>query len=413
MPAPDYQTLSDMSSCMSVSLCPRSTAISRETAVDVTLYDTIAAVPAADWHRFTEHSGPLLQPDYLLLLERTLQSEMEFIYALVRKDQALIGVAYFQVVRFKGTNLTAYFPQDNEGLKNKLINLTKGLVAKIDVPLLVSGNLFITGEQGISFLPQYTVQERSYFLAHTIDHILAQRRHIKAVLMPDMYEPVGDFDEAFLRYHYKRIYVEADMSMRLPQEWHSFDDYLGAITSKYRVRARKILQTSHQLTSRELTADELQENIEKVYQLYRNVADKADFNIARLPKDYYPAQLRQSPDMYKVFGYFLEGRMVGFMTLFILPYKTEVHYCGIDYSINKEHNLYQRMLYDVVKYATEHDLRLLHFGRTAPEVKSTIGAIPQPMYGYLRHRNPLVNALMGLFTGRLKPRHYILRSPFK
>lgn len=413
MPTPDYQTLSDMSSCMSVSLCPRSSAISRETAVAISLYDTIAAVPEADWLRFIGHDQPLLQPAYLQLLERTLTGEMEFLYALIRREGRLIGVSYFQVVRFRGTNLTAYFPQDNEGLKNKLLNLTKGLVAKIDIPLLVSGNLFITGEQGISFLPEFTIQERSYFLSHTIDHILAQRKYIKAVLMPDMYEPVGDFDEAFLTNNYKRIYVEADMSMRLPQEWHSFDDYLAAISSKYRVRAKKIISTSQQLTSRQLTADELEENIERAYQLYRNVADKADFNIARLPKDYYPAQLRQSPDMYKVFGYFLDGRMVGFMSLFILPYKTEVHYCGIDYSVNKEHNLYQRMLYDVVRYATEHDLRLLHFGRTAPEVKSTIGAIPQPMYGYLKHRNPVVNALMGLFTGRLKPRHYVLRSPFK
>jgi hypothetical protein len=71
------------------------------------------------------------------------------------------------------------------------------------------------------------------------------------------------------------------------------------------------------------------------------------------------------------------------------------------------------MLYDIIKYAAEHDLRDLHFGRTAPEVKSTIGAIPHPMYGYLKHKNPLINRFMGLFTGRLKPRDYVLRSPFK
>ena len=117
--------------------------------------------------------------------------------------------------------------------------------------------------------------------------------------------------------------------------------------------------------------------------------------------------------MYKVFGYYLDGVLVGFMSIFILPHKTEVHFCGIDYSINKEHALYQRMLYDTVKYAIENNLRRLHFGRTAPEVKSTIGAIPHPMYGYLHHRNPVINAVMGLFTGRLKPREYILRNPFK
>ena len=101
------------------------------------------------------------------------------------------------------------------------------------------------------------------------------------------------------------------------------------------------------------------------------------------------------------------------MTVFILPNKTEVHFCGIDYSINKDLSLYQRMLYDIIKFATENNLRELHFGRTAPEVKSTIGAIPHPMYGYLKYRNPIINSIMGIFAKRLKPREYILRNPFK
>jgi hypothetical protein len=325
----------------------------------------------------------------------------------------MIGICYFQVVRFKGTNLTAYFPQDNKGIKNKLINLTKGLVAKVDISLLVSGNLFITGEQGISMLSLITELEKSFYLSHTIDHILRERKHIKTVLLPDMYEPSGDFDTAFLQNSYQRIFVEADMSMSLPEDWHSFDDYLAAISSKYRVRAKKILQNSAALTSREFTGEELERQLDRFFELYKAVADKADFNIAKLPKVYYPLQIKLAPDMYKVFGYHLDGKLVGFMTLFILPYKTEVHYCGIDYSINKEHSLYQRMLYDVVKYAIDHNLRNLHFGRTAPEVKSNIGAVPHPMYGYLRHSNPVINAIMGLFTRRLKPRAYTLRNPFK
>ena len=399
---------------MSIEMSDHSTAaVHRDTSVSVSLYDSITAVPQADWMRFIENSNPLLLPSYLKLLEDTLQGEMEFIYALLRKDNALIGVCYFQVVRFLGSNLTAYFPEDDGSLKSRLFNLTKGIVASIDIPILVSGNLFITGEQGVSFLSHYTEIEKSYYLSLTIDHILRERKHIKAVLLPDMYEPQGDFDTAFLQNKYRRIYVEADMSMTLPQHWHSFEDYMAAISSKYRVRAKKILHNSQQLSSHELTGEELDGQLDRFFDLYRSVADKADFNIAKLPKAYYPLQMKLAPDMYKVFGYYLDGKMVGFMSLFILPYKTEVHYCGIDYTINKEYGLYQRMLYDVVKYATEHNLRKLHFGRTAPEVKSTIGAIPHPMYGYVKYRNPLINAIIGIFTSRLKPRHYILRNPFK
>ena len=387
--------------------------ISKFTPASVSLYDSILSVPEADWSQFVKDDNPLLKPSYLKLLEDTLTGEMEFMYAVLRNPDGLLGICYFQVVRFKGTNLTAYFPKDNRGIKNKLLNLTRSLVAMIDMRLLVSGNLFITGEQGISFLSPVTDLEKSFHLAHTIDHIFRVRKYIKAVLLPDMYEPAGDFDTAFLRNKYQRIFVEADMSMTLPHEWKSFDDYMAAISSKYRIRAKKVLQNSHQLTSCELGREELEAQLDRFFELYRAVADKADFNIAKLPKAYYPLQKKLSPDMYKVFGYYLDGRMVGFMSLFILPHKTEVHYCGIDYTINKEHGLYQRMLYDVIRYAAEHNLRKLHFGRTAPEVKSTIGAIPHPMYGYLRHRNRIINSFMGLFTGRLKPREYILRNPFK
>jgi hypothetical protein len=77
---------------------------------------------------------------------------MQFIYALVYKDGSLIGSCYFQIVHFKGTNLTSYFPEaGNNKLKNIVVNLLKAAIAKIDFPLLVSGNLFITGEQGIYY----------------------------------------------------------------------------------------------------------------------------------------------------------------------------------------------------------------------------------------------------------------------
>jgi predicted N-acyltransferase len=228
-----------------------------------------------------------------------------------------------------------------------------------------------------------------------------------------MYEPAGDFDTAFVANQYQQVHVEADMSMVIPANWQTFEDYLQAISSKYRVRAKKIMHTSEALILHELTADDLENEIDRFYYLYRAVADKADFNIAKFPKEYFVAQKRLTPNLYHIFGYYLDGKLVGFMSMFILPHKTEVHYCGIDYTLNKDYALYQRMLYDTVKYAIEHNIRKLHFGRTAPEVKSTIGAIPHPMYGYIKHKNGFINSIMGLFTKRLKPREYILRNPFK
>ena len=403
---------------MDISICGQTLYNDTTAPIEVSLYDTIDSISATDWLRFIPDSNPLLNPSYLRLLESTQKGEMEFMYALLRNADGLLGVCYFQVVHFKGENLVPYFDNiENKGkvgeVLSRLMNGVKSWVAKIDLPLLVSGNLFITGEQGLYFLPHVTEREKSYYLAHTIEYIFQHRSYIKATLLPDMYEPSGDFDVAFRAQHYRRIYVEADMSMQLPSQWHSFDDYLAAISSKYRVRAKKILQTSSSIVHHEMDTTEIIMQEDRLFELYQAVADKADFNIAKFKKEYFALQKELTPDTYKVFGYYLNEQLVGFMSLFILPHKTEVHYCGIDYTINKELALYQRMLYDIVNYATCHQLRRLHFGRTAPEVKSTIGALPQPMYGYVKYRSPIINAFIGIFTSRLKPRNYQLRSPFK
>lgn len=403
---------------MSISIsAAKDLGICKSQAIEVTLYDRISEFPLQDFLRFVPENNALMQPSYLQLLEEKLEGNMQFLYVAIRQEGVLCGIAYFQVVRFTGNNVTAYFPTDfGSGILAKVkaaaVKLSANLVARIDVPILVSGNLFITGEQGLYLSSHFTERERSYYLAATINEILRKRVYLKAVLLPDMYEPAGDFDAAFLD-HYLRIEIESDMNMCLPQTWHSFDDYLMAISSKYRVRAKKILSTTEAITCHEMDAVEIEDRIDRIYELYKIVADKADFNIAKFPGSYYPAQKKVTPEIYRVFGYFLEGRLIGFMSYFVLPYKTEVHYCGIDYEVNKGFPLYQRMLYDTVRFGVENRVRKLHFGRTAPEVKSTIGAVPQAMYGYVKHRNSIVNFVLSLFTSRLKPRTYILRNPFK
>ena len=87
---------------------------------------------------------------------------------------------------------------------------------------------------------------------------------------------------------------------------------------------------------------------------------------------------------------------------------------GMDEGKCKPIHLYQHMLYDVISHGMENRFHRLHFGRTAPEIKSTVGAVPSPMYGYVKHFSPAFNYLMvRTFTARLKPKEYIIRDPFK
>ena len=60
----------------------------------------------------------------------------------------------------------------------------------------------------------------------------------------------------------------------------------------------------------------------------------------------------------------------------------DAHFVGINYEYNREYAVYQRMLYDYIQIAIENRLQQINFGRTASEIKSSVGAEPQNLTIY-------------------------------
>ena len=105
--------------------------------------------------------------------------------------------------------------------------------------------------------------------------------------------------------------------------------------------------------------------------------------------------------------------MVGFKTCFILKNTIEAHFIGLDYTCNKELELYQNILYDYIKITISNNKQQLFLGRTAAEIKSTVGAEAYELKCYIRHRNPLSNRIIKPFVDYLKPAQWVPRNPFK
>jgi predicted N-acyltransferase len=325
---------------------------------------------------------------------------------------------YFQVVMFHASQLINYFPSFAESnyVMKALKAVTEKMLAMMNLKMLVSGNVFMTGENGFYFAHDIDKDTRAKILRKTVNDILNRERSIRAVLVSDLYEPKNEFDKDFKRCGYNEITVESDMSIHLREEWKTFDDYLNALTSKYRVRTKKVftLNEEARVEQRELTLAEVEQYEDRLHALYHKVMANADFKLAELNKQFFAAQKRSLPDNYRVFAYFKDNEMIGFISLFHFGKRMEVHYTGMDAEITKPIHLYQRMMYDMIKQGIEMRVERLHFGRTAPEIKSTIGATPSPMYGYLKHVNPIFNFFVAKpYTANLKPRHYVFRNPFK
>ena len=91
----------------------------------------------------------------------------------------------------------------------------------------------------------------------------------------------------------------------------------------------------------------------------------------------------------------------------------DAHFVGIDYNLNREFAIYQRMLYDYIKVAIDNNLKTLNFGRTASEIKSSVGAEPQDLTIYLRHKKSITNKIIKLFLRRVEPTPFRQNLPFK
>ncbi|MES2622380.1 MAG: GNAT family N-acetyltransferase [Bacteroidota bacterium] len=398
--------------------CPASQEVETIKDFSLEVFDTIENLSELQWNKQIPEANFLMRYDELKLIETTHAGSMQFRYVLAKRDGVTVGAMYFQVVMFHANQLINYFPASAEtnfamkGLKvfsEKLLNL-------INVKLLVSGNVFMTGENGFYFSHDLDKATRAKILRKTTRDILKSDASVKAILISDLYHPKTEFDTDFKKCGYNEIYVESDMSIHLRDEWNTFDDYMKALSSKYRVRAKKvfILCEENGVEKKDLSLDEVKLHEDKLSALYHKVMANADFKLAELSKDFFYAQKRDLPDNYHVYAYFKQGEMIGFISAFQFGKKMEVHYTGMDAEVTKPIHLYQHMMYDMIQLGIEKRAERLHFGRTAPEIKSTIGATPSPMYGYIKHRNSLFNFFVARpYTANLKPKDYVFRNPFK
>ena len=92
----------------------------------------------------------------------------------------------------------------------------------------------------------------------------------------------------------------------------------------------------------------------------------------------------------------------------------DTYFLGYDDVIQKDKMLYLNMLYDMLLYSIRHRFKNIVFGRTALEIKSSIGAKPTEMFGLIKHHNPLINKCVAKLFKYLEPKtEWTARNPFK
>ena len=210
-----------------------------------------------------------------------------------------------------------------------------------------------------------------------------------------------------------RVLTDPDMTLAISSQWTSFEYYTNDLSSKYKKRTRSIFKKGGDLKIKKLSKDDVFSEIDNLKILYENVYNKSSFSGPKFDISIYLEFLNDEFLEFNTYGFFINNTLIGFSSEIITGTTLYSYFIGIDYSYNTKYDLYNRMLYHTLESGIEKHIQQIKFGRTAAEIKSTVGAVPSSSIGAVYIENKLLNLLFKPFIKSIKPKSWVQRSPFK
>ncbi|KIX21920.1 8-amino-7-oxononanoate synthase [Flavobacterium sp. 316] len=378
--------------------------------ISFNIYTEVSTLPS-NWD-IVSSSNHFLQKPYLQVLQNAAPLNMECFYIGVFENSELIGVS---IAQYLNVNKLESFGERDNYLKTYIRNfIFKNFCSHV----LFLGNNMITGENSFTFKKQVETKLISKILIDCTEYLIHyfknKKTKIHIVTYKDFYK---DFTQDLKKFDFKSIYefnTQPNMIFNLPKEWENKENYISSFTKKYRDQYKRAHKKIEKINTQELSLEEIIIHEERIYSLYYHVALNAPFNTFFLSKNHFSYFKKQCGNRFKLFGYFKDDLLVGFHTVLLNEETLETYFLGYDETFQKEHMLYLNMLYNMTEFGIENNFKKIVFGRTALEIKSSIGAKPVVMTGFIYHTNKIINKLMPKIFSKLEPEiTWQQRHPFK
>jgi len=346
---------------------------------------------------------------------------MQFRYAVLYNASKPEAVVYYQLVNLSDAGLGGILNlAEYGGLASSVSTRINDLIFSPGNGrksfLLVCGNLLSSGDHAIASTSKESFRaalESITPIKKIITQSLGSDSKIVALMVKDFYADQNEVAAYALKKEYFSLNTDPEMIFEVNPEWNSFNDYLSALSSKYRIRANNARKLVAHLTIKDLSLDEIIDSRELIFALNEQVMRKAPVKLAKPSIEYFINLKKEFGNNYNIRGFFNGENLVAFTSAFFNSHHFEAHYIGLDYNLNKEFGLYQNILYSYIDEAIRMKSARLFFGRTALEIKSTTGARPHELACYFRFANRIINVLAKPLVSSTGPRNWIPRDPFR
>jgi hypothetical protein len=367
-----------------------------------TIFDIAANLPE-QWDHVA-NGNTFLQRSYLAVLEKAAPKYMACRFIAVFKNGQLEGIGVVQFIDF--SSIQTFGSRDNK-LKNGIRTFFFKLFSS---RVLFVGNNMLTGENTFSKKQDPDWLQEFAIAIHDLEKVFSP--HL--TIWKDFY-----FDNALslknkpIRNAYL-FSAQPNMILEISKDWHTAADYINQFTKKYRDQYKRARKKAMGVEKISLSFTDLVAHEKEIYELYLNVAQKAPFNTFFLPENHFSIMKKEMGDQILINGYFLNKKLIGFSTMILNGPYADTYFLGYHEHYQKEHMLYLNMLYDMIETAINIKSKKIVLARTAMEIKSSVGALPYEMFGFMKHRNFLLNRLLPILFNFFEPKQrWQQRHPFK
>lgn len=380
----------------------------RPTGFGFVLADRIGLVDAGKWDAVAAHGSFFLRRSVLRVIEDYGPENVTPRYAMVFRGDTPVAVVAAQIVEIDGREHFA-------PASRKLVELAR---KSYRARLIVAGNLLSWGCDGVAFAPGESPSE----LWPAVAEALYRLRRAHRLEGQAGFQLVKDLTAAhpeaaaLHRFSYRPLETEPNMVLALDPAWQSYDDYLAALDSKNRRTARDQIKALDRagcaVTS--LSKAEVALHANRLHKLYRAVQQNAAVRLVTVPAGYFPALATAAGDDFRCSVIRRGEEILGFVSSVRSGPTAVGYYIGFDREAAADGlPLYLRLLHTTIADAIAWRCHWLSLGRTALQPKAGLGARPEPMTVWVRHRVPVLNWIVREALGAVPHAEAPVRNPFK
>lgn len=352
-----------------------------------------------------------LSKRYFKALYQSVPSNIKLFFVGFYNDDIYVGKALFQCISIYKTQTLG---GGENCVKRKIKNFA---LKKLCGNVLFLGNNMLSGQHAFSFEKsvleslQYDLLEKAMKSIKSDLESLGKTIHLYSI-KDFNHQNATNINSTFGDFYL--FNTQPNMVFDVKNHWITFDDYIKDLSKKYRLQLNRAKNKMTDVDKKKLTLEEVQFYENEIYDLYLQVVNHASFNTFILPKHHFYEMKKHLGEELYIYGYFFKGKMVGFSTLIKNGESMDTYFLGYDAPFQKSHLLYLNMLYDMIAFSINQKFKSVVFGRTAMEIKSSIGAKPQETFGLIKHKSTLLQKKMDKLFNYFDPQvNWIERHPFK